>query len=1110
MIRSSASHPAQVGGGDERMVNKTMRCGSCGSENPDRMKFCPECGASLRTTVEVTREDTAERRQLTVLFSDLADSTALADRLDVEDLREIVRQYQVVCGDIVQRLGGTVAQYLGDGLLVYFGYPEAHEDDPRRAARSALDITEGIARLNERIEAQHGLRIAVRIGIHTGLVVAGEVGAGPKREQLALGQTPNIAARLQALADPNTAVVSGTVLRLIEDFFSCEPLGPHQLKGISQPMEVYRLVGERAAASGFESAGQSILVGRDEEMATLLQCFARAKAAEGQVALISGGAGIGKSLLARMLKERTAAEGSTWLIARCSSYTEDSAFHPLIHLLQRALRIEPGDPPEKKLERLEKELPSYGLRTEDAVPLFADFLSIPLGPTYHPPAMTPQRMKEKTVEALLGILRMLAVERPLVFTMEDLHWADPSTLEFVNQLVAQIPGTRILALFTCRPAFEPAWGDQSHATTITLEQLTDEQVRGVVEGITKGKMLPTEVLEHVIRKTDGVPLFVEELTKMFLESGLLREHEDRFELAGPLPVHSIPTTLQDSLMARLDRLGAAKEVAQLAAVIGREFSFELLHAVSTSKEDVLRKAVDQLVGAQLLVRRGASPTAAFFFRHALIQDAAYESLLKARRQQYHDTVAQVLETRFPDVRRTQPEVLAYHYTEAGKEEPAIDSWIEAGRLALSRGTNQVAVRHLEKGLELIDSLPATPELQGSELVLQTTLGAARTPMYGYAAPEVERAFRRAGELAEQLGDTPHLFWVVWGIWSFHIVRGNMDEALELMPRMSRLARLQPDSVEPREAHSTLLLTHYFRGDPAAARESYEAGLAEAFPDGVTDFTAGLPTPPSEHIAGRHHELVSLFGCASLALWHLGYPEQAVASSRNSITIARLTENPHSLGWALAFAARLHESLGDVEGSRRIAREVIALSQEHGLFWSTLGNFFLGKSLIVTHQPDDGDDALDEAWQTMRLGMDSYRAAGAGLSQTYMLAQIAELELGRGAIDDAQPLLAEAHAALERTAERYWEAELHRVGGEIARALGEKDHAESAFRNALDMAQVKSCKALELRAAMSLGQLWHEDGRQDEARRVLGDVYAWFQEGHETGDLRRAKALLEQW
>ena len=1092
------------------MANPTMQCVACGSENPDRMKFCPECGASLRPTVEATREDEAERRQLTVLFSDLAESTALADRLDVEDLREVVHQYQVLCGDIVQRLGGTVAQYLGDGLLVYFGYPEAHEDDPRRAARSALDITDGITQLNERIEAQHGLRIAVRIGIHTGLVVAGEVGAGPKREQLALGQTPNIAARLQALADPNTVVVSSSVLRLIEDFFSCEPLGPQQLKGISQPIEVYRLLGERAAPSRFESAGRSTLVGRNEEMTTLLQCFAQAKAAKGQVALITGGAGIGKSLLVRVLKERTATEGCTWLIARCSSYSENSAFHPLIELLQRAFRIEPADPPEEKLKRLEEQLTSYGLPTEDAVPLFADFLSIPLGPTYHPPAMTPQRMKEKTVEALLGILRTLAAEQPLVFAMEDLHWADPSTLEFVDKLVEQTPGTRILALFTCRPAFAPEWGDQSHATAITLEQLTDEQVRGVVEGITKGKTLPMEVLEHVMQKTDGVPLFVEELTKMILETGLLREHEDRFELAGPLPVHAIPTTLQDSLMARLDGLAAGKEVAQLAAVIGREFSFELLHAVSTADEDVLRKAVDQLVGVQLLVRRGTSPTTAFAFRHALIQDAAYESLLKVRRQQHHDTVAQVLETRFPDVRRTQPEVLAYHYTEAGKEEPAIDSWIEAGRLALSRGTNQVAVRHLEKGLEVIDSLPSTPEQQGRELLLQTTLGAARTPIYGYAAPEVERAYRRAGELAEHLRDTPHLFWVVWGIWTFHIVRGNMDQALELMPRMGRLARLQPDSVEPREAHSALLLTHYFRGDPTSARESYEAGLAEAFPDGVPDFTAGLPTPPSEHIAGRHHEMVSLFGCASLALWHLGYPEQALASSRNSITIARLTTNPHSLGWALAFAARLHESLGDVEGSRRIAREVIALSQEHGLFWSTLGNFFLGKSLIVTHRPEDGDDALDEAWQTMRLGLDSYRAAGAGLSQTYMLAQIAELELGRGAIDEAQALLAEARAALERTAERYWEAELHRVGGEIVRSRGDKDGAESAFRTALDIARVQNCKALELRAAMSLGRLWHEDGQQDEARVLLADVYAWFQEGHETGDLRRAKALLNQW
>jgi class 3 adenylate cyclase/predicted ATPase len=1074
------------------------------------MKFCGECGAPLQAEAPRSREDTAERRQLTVMFCDLAESTALAERLDVEELREVVRDYQEVCGDVVQRFGGTIAQYLGDGLLVYFGFPEAHEDDARRAARSALDITGAIGHLSERLESQRGFRLAVRTGIHTGLVVAGEVGGGGKREQLALGQTPNIAARLQALAEPNTVVVSGTVLRLIEDFFDCESLGERQLKGLTQPTAVYRLLAERVAPSRFEGAGRLSLVGRDREMAALVSGFERASSGEGHVALVSGGAGIGKSLLTHKLKEHTASDRCTWLVARCSSYYADSPFEPLIDLLHRALPVDPRGSPDRKLQQLETGLGSVGLRVKEAVPLFADFLSIPLSNGYVPPAMTPQRMKEKTLELLHAMLRALAARGPVVFVVEDIHWADPSTLEFVDQLVQHAPGTRMLALVTTRPQLVPPWVEQPHVTSIILEQLTDDQVRDVVEGITGGKALPAEVLHHITGKTDGVPLFVEELTKAILEADLLRETDRHYELTGPLSSLAIPTTLQDSLMARLDRLATGKDVAQLAAVLGREFTFELLSAVSPVADEVLRHSLDRLVSAQLLVQRGTSLDATFVFRHALIQDAAYQSLLKATRQQHHGTVAKILDERFPEVRRTQPEVLAYHCTEAGLNEPAVDSWIQAGRLAVSRGTNREAVRHLQRGLELIDALPATPEQQHRELVLQNTLGAARTPLYGYAAPEVEQAYGRAGELAEALGDTPHLFWVLWGLSTFHVVRANLDKSLELTQRMVRLARLQDDPVVRREAHSALGSTLYFRGEFVAAHGHLEAGLADALPDGHLDPDTELPTPTSEHLAGAYHELVTCLCTESLVLWHLGYPDQALARSDSAIAVARKTMSPHNLGWALTYTARLHASRGEPDLSRARAQEVIDLSQEHGLFWITQGNFFRGRALAAAHRPEADEEPLAEAFALMRLGIDGFRTPGAKVSQTYMLAQLADVDLNRGAVADAAQTLEEAHAALKATGERYWEAELRRLDGEVALAQGDRNGAAVAFQQALETAQAQRCKAFELRAAMRLGRLWTEQGRRDEARPLLGDVYGWFGEGLETVDLKRAKALLEQW
>ena len=598
----------------------------------------------------------AERRQLTVLFCDLVDSTVLASQLDPEDWREVVRAYQDTCAKVIARFEGYIAQYLGDGLLVYFGYPLAHEDDAQRAVRAGLGMVEALGQLNVRLQQERGVALAVRLGIHTGLVVVGEAGGGARQEQLALGETPNLAARLQGIAAPNTVVISAATVQLLGGFFTCQSLGIPALKGLAQPLEIYRVLYESTARSRLEaagSAGLTPLVGREQEVALLRERWAQVKDGIGQVVLLSGEAGIGKSRLVQVLTEYVAAEPQAWLTpCQCSPYYQNTALYPMIELLERvALRFEREESPQQKRRKLEGFLVQYGLPLTEAVPLFAALLSLPLDTDYAPLTVSPEQQKQQTLYALLTVMLRIAAQQPMLFVMEDLHWVDPTTLEFLTLLVDQGPTARILALWTFRPDFSPPWTGRSHLTQVTLPRLPRQQATEMTDRVAHGKALPVEVVEQVVAKTDGVPLFVEELTKMVLESGLLQEREDRYELTGPLPPLAIPTTLHDSLMARLDRLATVKSLAQLGATLGREFSYALLHAVSPWDEETLQRGLHQLVEAEFLYQRGLPPQATYLFKHALIQDTAYQSLLRSTRQQYHQRIAQVLEARFPEILR---------------------------------------------------------------------------------------------------------------------------------------------------------------------------------------------------------------------------------------------------------------------------------------------------------------------------------------------------------------------------------------------------------------------------------------------------------------------------
>src|SRR5712692_2218998 len=612
-----------------------------------------------------------ERRQLTVMFCDLVGSTALSTQLDPEELRAVIQAYRATCATIIRRFEGHLAKYLGDGLLVYFGYPLAHEDDAARAVRAGLDILAELPQLNERMQSGVGATgrspLQIRIGIHTGLVVAGEMGVGDQPEPLAIvGETPNLAARLQQEAHPNTVVISAATSHLIQGYFACADLGLHEVKGAPAPLQVYRVLGESGVQGRLEVAarrGLTPLVGREQESGLLLECWEEVKEGRGQEVLLSGEAGIGKSRLVRVLRERIAGEARAWLECRCSPYRQNSALYPIIDLVQRVFQFSRDDSPEEKLRKLEVGAHSRAPLQTDTIPLLAHLLSLPLPERYPPLNLTPQRQKQKTLEALLTWLLAEAERQPVPFIVEDPHWADPSTLEFLGLLIEQVPTARLLTILAFRPEFTPPWPSRSHLTHLTLQRLPRKQVEEIVEKIAGDKALPAAVVQQIVAKTDGVPLFVEELTKMVVESGLSVGATH----ASPLPL-AIPVTLHDALMARLDRLGPTKELAQLGATLGREFNYELLRAVSPVDETALQQGLRQLVEAELLYQRGLPPQATYLFKHALIQDAAYQSLLKSTRQQYHRQIAQVLEERFPETIEIHPELLAHHYTEAGLKE----------------------------------------------------------------------------------------------------------------------------------------------------------------------------------------------------------------------------------------------------------------------------------------------------------------------------------------------------------------------------------------------------------------------------------------------------------
>jgi class 3 adenylate cyclase/predicted negative regulator of RcsB-dependent stress response len=1027
----------------------------------------------------------AERRQLSVMFCDLVGSTPLSARYDPEDLRDVIGAYHRCVAETVARFAGFVAKYMGDGVLIYFGYPEAHEDDAERAVRAGLAVVDAVARLAT------PERLNVRLGIASGLVVVGDlIGAGAAQERGVVGETPNLAARLQVLAQPGTVVIAESTRRQIGALFDIEDLGPQPLAGFAEPQHAWRVVGESGVLSRFEALRSEAtpLVGRDEELDLLLRRWQQAKAGEGRVVLISGEPGIGKSRLTAELSQAIQDEPHTRLRHFCSPYHHDSALHPFIVQLERAAGFARGDTADQKLAKL-RGLLAPGTRGDDEIELLAELLSLPNSAADL--NLSPQRKRQNLFEAVLHQLESLARGRPVLMIFEDAHWVDPSSRELLDLIFDRVSGLRVLLVVTFRPEFQYAWSGRPYVSMLALNRLGERDGAALVERLAGNAGLSHEMVEEILERADGVPLFVEELTKAVLESADRDNRVAAVLAASPLPNSSIPATLHASLIARLDRLGpVAKEVAQIGAVIGREFSYELIQPVAQRAEPDLETALDHLTTAGLLFCRGIPPHSSYLFKHALVQDAAHSTLLRARRQELHARVAALLEQHFADLVERQPELLAHHLTAAGDTERAVAQWLKAGRHAAERLAHLEAIRHFDRGLSALAALPEGSARDGREVELQLARGLSMLTTEGLASPKAFEIYGRARDLAERRADRRQLFMAVFGLWQTANGRGGMVECRKYSDHLQQLTADDADEELRLQAHHSAWTTGLFSGVPAAAHE--HCGLGRRLYD------------LERH---RHHRL--LYGghdpgvCArymgAQACWLLGQPDTGLAMGGEALALAEQIAHPFSLGTALVMNAMLHLDRDEPEAAlQRIeAAEALAADQRIGLAIEPQ----ILRGAVMTAQ-----GASAEAVACLRDALTQPRAPRL---RPYGLARLGEALVRQGDYGAALTAVKEGLADQQRTGQRRWEAELCRLKGLALLHQNSPDEARAALEEALLIARRQQSKSYELRAATSLARLWGEQGRRAEARELLAPVDGWFTEGFGTPDLKEAKALLDQ-
>jgi predicted ATPase/class 3 adenylate cyclase len=1082
---------------DECGAPLSVSCPSCAASNRPGAKFCAKCGNNLTAATPppaqaapaasrpATQAPWAERRQITVMFCDLVGSTALSARLDPEDLRDVISTYHNSIAEVVARFSGFVARYMGDGVLVYFGYPQAHEDDAERAVRVGLELMTAVPALRPRTDTI----LQCRVGIATGSVIVGDlVGTGEAQEHGIIGETPNLAARLQTLAKPNEVVLDQKTRLLVGNLFECQDVGAVKVAGIAEPVHIWRAVRSQAVEGRFEAfhaAAQTPLIGREEEMELLQRRWARVKSGNGQVVLLSGEPGIGKSRITRTLQERLQGERHATLRWFCSPYRQDSALHPVISYLERTAEFDREDRPQEKLAKLKDTLAIPTPSVQDVV-LLAELLSIPLDDRYPPLGLTAHQIKEKTFEALLRQIELRARQQPLLMVYEDAQWSDPTSLELLDLIVPKIANIPVLLIVTFRPEFQPPWTGAAHVASMTLSRLDRSESNALVQEIVTTSILADDVVAEILKRTEGVPLFIEELTKAMIEGAAVQSDET---------ASSVPSSLQASLLARLDRLPAAKHVAQVGSVIGREFGHELLASVATFIETTLLQGLDELILAGLAFRRGTPPDATYVFKHVLVQETAYSTLLRRRRQELHARITAVLEEGYPDIVEQQPELLAHHCTHAGLIEKAIAYLSRAGKQSLARSAAIEAAAQLRKGLELLPKLPDGPDRWKCELELQSTLGAALVASQGNSAIETGQAYMRARELCERLGDTNTLVPVLSGLSTYHQTRSEYGAMRLVADDLLRLGRQQNHVASVLVGNRSMGLCQYHLGSFTSAQAHCQEVINLYVPS-----THGALTS----LAAFDMRSVALT-YRSLASFILGDIKLAQASSEQAMAWSRNLRHPHNLAFALAYASLLKMLHRPDSGTLELLDELTVLTTEHHFpAYLAISNVLRGRLSCAQGRPADG-------LLLIRRGLLEIERTGASWNQSYFLGLLALSCEDAGFADEAFDALTRALQHADRTDERWFEAELHRQRGEwlAAHRPDQTDDAEASFQHAIALAQEQHAKSWELRAAASLARHWRKQGRQQEAHDLLAPVCAWFGDERNMPDLERARTLLRE-
>ena len=1029
----------------------------------------------------------AEFRQITVMFCDLVGSTQLSEKLDPEDLHKLFDAYRRECSTAIRRYGGEVARYFGDGVMAFFGWPHAHEDDAIRAVHAALEIVSGVTKISGPVN------LACRVGVCSGPVVVGEIGNSTSSWSMdAVGETPNIAARLQALAATNTVLISESTRRLVSAAFDLYDLGLQELKGVTEPVHVYRVLAAKSAASRFEAAhagSLTPLVGRSSELRLLLDRWEKVKEGDGQVILLSGIPGVGKSRLLHELISHIKEQPHLLLHYQCSPYHSQSAFFPVIEQIEQAAQITARETDADKIAKLQAYLPRSTDSSIEPLLLIAKLLSISTENYLELSELTPQQIKNRTISTLVDMLLIFSLQRPTLCIFEDAHWLDPSTLELLELIISRISHAHVLLIVSCRPEFRPTWLAHANVSTHSLTRLSQTEVKAMIRDLLRGGSIPQQLVDQIIEKADGVPLFIEELTSSTLSTPL-RETFGRTEHPASLRV---PETLSDALMERLDRVAPSRRVAQIAAVIGREFSQDLLSAAARIDTEDMQSALSLLEQADIIYRVGISPFVRFAFKHVLLRDAIYDSLLRSKKQQIHADIAAILEHDFPKLVENQPEVLAFHFQEAGNHQLAIRYWFKSGQRALAHSANVESIANFRKALQLLNVLPETPERTKQEIDIQLALGIPLIAVQGYTAAETREAFSRARTLCLRLGNVPEYFQALFGEWGYFWMGGKNADALRMADEFLSRSRELSNPVLSMVAHRVMGSTLLTVGDFQSSANHFEETIRLSTSEGKRPLYSLYMVEP---------QAASLL-LLSWDLWFLGYPDQSLSRVSEALALGQDLGHPYTVAFAHYMKSVVHLLRGEAARALESAERSFEMSQEQRFsLYEILSRISRGRAMGDLGQHE-------EARAEIALGIDEARRNGVGFMHPMMDSWLAEAYVRIGENERALSIVERTLADMGDATGRSWEAELHRQRAHILLTLSPSNigEAESCLTRSIEVARSQSTKSLELRAATSLAELWRTQGRADEARAMLDPVCRWFQEGDETTDLKRARAAL---